>query len=42
VKAIAELHRGRVEVESTVELGSTFSLFLPVLDLPVLNQPVTP
>ena len=37
VKAIAELHSGRVEVESTVELGSTFSVFLPVLD-----QPVTP
>jgi len=32
VKAIAELHSGRVEVESTVELGSTFSVFLPVLD----------
>jgi len=37
VKAIAEMHSGRVEVESTVELGSTFSLFLPVLD-----QAVTP
>ena len=35
VKAIAELHSGRVEVESTVELGSTFSVFLPVLDQPV-------
>ena len=35
VKAIAELHGGRVEVESTVELGSTFSVFLPVLDQPV-------
>jgi PAS domain S-box-containing protein len=35
VKAIAELHSGRVEVESTVELGSTFSVFLPVLCQPV-------
>ena len=35
VKAIAELHGGRVEVESTVELGSTFSVFLPVLCQPV-------
>jgi PAS domain S-box-containing protein len=32
VKAIAELHGGRVEVDSTVELGSTFSVFLPLLD----------
>jgi len=37
VKAIAELHGGRVEVDSTLELGSTFSVILPVLD-----QPVTP
>jgi signal transduction histidine kinase len=35
VKAIAELHGGRVEVASTVELGSTFSVFLPVPDQPV-------
>jgi PAS domain S-box-containing protein len=35
VKAIAELHGGRVEVESTVGLGSTFSVFLPVLCQPV-------
>jgi signal transduction histidine kinase len=35
VKAIAELHSGRVEVESTAGLGSTFSVFLPVLDQPV-------
>jgi PAS domain S-box-containing protein len=35
VKAIAELHGGRVEVESAVELGSTFSVFLPVPDQPV-------
>jgi len=35
VKAITELHGGRVDVESTVELGSTFSVFLPVLGQPV-------
>jgi len=39
VKAIAELHGGRVEVDSTVELGSTFSVFLPVPDQPVPGQP---
>jgi len=35
VKAIAELHGGRVEVQSTIEAGSTFSVFLPVLGQPV-------
>jgi len=29
VKAVAELHGGRVEVSSTLGAGTTFSLFLP-------------
>ena len=30
VKGITELHGGRVEVQSVVELGTTFSVYLPV------------
>jgi PAS domain S-box-containing protein len=30
VKGISELHGGRVEVQSVVELGTTFSVYLPV------------
>lgn len=33
VKAVAELHGGQVSVESTEGVGSTFSLWLPVLRL---------
>jgi PAS domain S-box-containing protein len=40
VKAIAELHGGRVEVRSTIELGSTFSVFLPAADQPAAAQTV--
>lgn len=32
VKAIAEQHKGRVEVESKVGKGSTFSVWLPLLE----------
>jgi signal transduction histidine kinase len=30
VKAIVELHGGQVTVESALEQGTTFSIFLPV------------
>ncbi len=30
VKAIVEAHRGRVDVQSTIDIGTTFSIFLPL------------
>ena len=30
VKAVADLHGGRVEVDSTEGLGTTFSVYLPM------------
>ena len=31
VKVLVEMHRGRVEVRSTLDVGSTFSVYLPVV-----------
>lgn len=36
VKAIAEAHRGRIEVDSRVGIGSTFTIVMPV-DQPEAN-----
>lgn len=41
VKHIAMAHGGRVEVQSTVGQGSTFSLFLPLGESPEIEQPST-
>jgi two-component system phosphate regulon sensor histidine kinase PhoR len=34
VKRIVEAHHGRIEVKSTIDTGSTFSVYLPVTDFP--------
>ncbi|WP_269141789.1 ATP-binding protein [Nostoc sp. NZL] len=37
-KQLIELHRGRIEVESTVEIGSIFTVWIPVQPMRVLSQ----
>ena len=31
-KYFVELHKGKIELESTMETGSTFSVYLPIRD----------
>ena len=42
VRAIAELHGGHITVESEVNVGSTFTLWLPVDEHMVVNYPSSP
>ncbi|WGV23940.1 GAF domain-containing sensor histidine kinase [Halotia branconii] len=37
-KQLIELHRGRIEVESTVGIGSIFTVWIPVQQMRVLSQ----
>jgi len=39
-KSIVELHRGKIEVQSTVDRGSTFTVWLPLKQKKTLTRPL--